>query len=163
MSSAKIFDFGSVGDRAPVLREREAASFESAKIYFNPQTPLKISNNKSELFIMNTDLGDAIADNMRNILLTNRGERVMQPLFGANLKAILTEYGTDGFEQEVMSRIASSVKKFIPYVTLGTMSLEKIPSPPDQGLIVVRINIKYSVPAANMSGEEMSVTLSTIA
>lgn len=163
MSTAATFDFGSVGDRLPTLREHELASFEKKITNINPRTPLKLSERKSELFVMNTNLADAISDNMRNIILTNRGERVMSPKFGANLKAILTEYGTSGFESEVMTRISTSVSKFIPYVTLSTMSLEKIPSPPSLGLIIVRINVKYAIPAANLTDQEISVTLSTIA
>ena len=163
MSSAQTFDFGSVGDRVPTLREHESASFEKREFNVNPRTPLKLSEKKSELFIMNTNLVDAVADNLRNVLLTNRGERVMQPDLGANLKAILSEFGTPGFETEVMARINSAVSKYMPFVSLSTMSMEKIPSPPSDGLVIVRFNIKYSIPSARVTGEEISVTLSTIA
>ena len=112
---------------------------------------------------MNTKLADQAADNLRNLLLTNRGERVMNPKFGANLKAILAEYGTEGFEGEVMARISASAKQFLPFISLNTMTLEKIPTPVESGLVVVRFNIRYSIPSARITGEEISVTLSTIA
>ncbi len=163
MSSAKTFDFGSVGNLEPTLRDHEAATFEAVERSINPRTPLKLSQKTSELFLMNTATTDAIADNLRNLLLTNRGERLMNPKFGANLKAILGEYGTKGFESEVMARISSTAKEFIPYITLTTMSMEKLPSPPDLGLVVVRFNIKYSIPSVNINDEEISITLSTIA
>ena len=112
---------------------------------------------------MNTGLADAVSDNLKNIILTNRGERVMNPSFGANLKSILSEFGTDGFEGEVMARIKTSVSKYLPYVALTTMSMEQLPSPPAAGLVVVRFNIKYAIPAAKLNDQEISVTLSTIA
>ena len=97
-SAATTFDFAAVGDTLPTLRENERAGVEEIKVRYNPKTPLTLSTNKSELFVMNTNIGDSVSDNLKNLLLTNRGERVMQPDFGANLKPILTEYGTTGFE-----------------------------------------------------------------
>ena len=163
MSTPATFDFGSVGNTLPTLRDHETATFEEKKTNFNPRTPLRLSEKTDELFVMNTKLEDSVYDNLKNILLTNRGERVMNPNFGANLKAILAEYGTKGFESEVMARINTAVKMFMPYVTLSTMQLEKLPSPPDLGVTVVRVNIKYSVPQVALNDQELSVTLSTIA
>jgi len=162
MSNAKTYDFSSVGDTLPTLRSHEKAAAETITVNFNPRTPLQLSNNKSELFVMNTDLASAVSDNMKNLLLTNRGERVMQPDFGANLKAILSEFGTTGFESEVMRRIKTSVSKYFSYVTLLNMTLEKVETPPEQGLVVVNVGISYSI--TNTQGEQqITVTLSTVA
>ncbi len=163
MSNAATFDFGSVGDTLPTLREHEAAAFEKKVIKFCPKTPLSLSTDKSELFTMNKNLADAVADNLKNLLLTNRGERVMQPNFGANLKSILAEYGTQGFESEVMVRIKTAVKKYLPYVALERFGAEKLDSPPQDGTTVIKMNIVYSVPTAGISGEQISVIMSTIA
>jgi phage baseplate assembly protein W len=162
MSNATVYDFGSVGDTLPTLREHEKASFQKSTIKFNPRTPLKLSTNKDELFIMNETLADATADNLRNLILTNRGERVMQPNFGANLKAILTEFGTEGFEAEVMKRIKTAAAQYLPYVALSTMSLQKLDSTPQSGLIVVKLNIGYSIPRVNIVNQQLTVTLSTV-
>ena len=87
----------------------------------------------------------------------------MEPDFGANLKSILTEFGTPGFEGEVMTRIKTSVAKYLPYVSLQQMKLEKLPSTPSSGLIIVRIEIIYSIAAANLSNQQMAITLNTVA
>lgn len=163
MSSATTFDFGSVGDRLPVLRDHETASFEKKTINYSPRTPLKLSTKPSELFVMNTDLADHAADLLKNVLLTNRGERVMNPNFGANLKAILAEFGQDGFESEVMARISTAVNESLPFISLSTMSVDKIPTPVESGLVVIRFSIKYSIPTVRIQNQEISVTLSTIA
>ena len=160
-SGATQFDFSSVGDTLPTLREHERSGAEPTKILYNPRTPLTLSTNKSELFVMNTSLADSVADNLKNLLLTNRGERVMQPDFGANLKPILTEYGTPGFETEVMARIKASVRKYLPYVSLLQMSLQKIDSPPELGLLVVQVGISYNV--GGSSQQQITVNLSTVA
>tara|TARA_Y100000592_G_C5457268_1_gene312034 strand:+ start:313 stop:804 length:492 start_codon:yes stop_codon:yes gene_type:complete len=163
MSNAATFDFGSVGDTLPTLREHEKAAFERTTVKYSPKTPLKLSTDKTELFVMNKSLADSVADNLKNLIMTNRGERVMQPRFGANLKSILGEFGTEGFEGEVMVRIKSSVKKYLPFVSLGQFSIEKLDSPPQEGTVVVKINITYSIPTASINGQQLSVVMSTIA
>jgi phage baseplate assembly protein W len=164
MSTAETFDFSSVGDTLPTLRSYEASGADTTRsINYNPATPLRLSSKASELFVMNTNLGDAVSDNLRNLLQTNRGERVMQPDFGANLKAILTEYGTSGFENEVMARIKTSVKKYLPYVALSKLTLEKVESPAELGLVVVIVSVSYSIASAALTDQQVQVTLSTIA
>lgn len=163
MSNAATFDFGSVGDTLPTLREHEKAAFEKRTIKFCPRTPLSLSSDKQQLFVMNESLVDAAADNLKNLILTNRGERVMQPDFGANLKSILGEFGTQGFESEVMTRIKSSVKKYLPFISLQNFGIEKLDSPPQDGTVVVKMNITYSIPSASVTGQQISVIMRTIA
>lgn len=163
MAGAITFDFGSVGDRLPTLRKHELSAYEEIKINFSPTLPLKLSPSKSELFVMNTTLADAAQDNLKSIILTNRGERVMEPDFGANLKAILTEFGTAGFENEVMTRIKTATSKYLPYISLQQMKLNKLDSPPASGLVVVTLEIEYSIPLVNLQNQQITVTLNTIA
>lgn len=163
MSNAATFDFGSVGDTLPTLREHEKAAFEKITVKYSPKTPLKLSPDKTELFVMNKDIADSVADNLKNLILTNRGERVMQPDFGANIKAILGEYGTDGFEGEVMARIKTTTKKYLPFVSLGKFGIEKLDSPPQDGTVVVKLGITYAIPSANITNQQITVVMSTIA
>ena len=163
MSNAATFDFGSVGDTLPTLREHEKASFEQLTIKFCPKTPLKLSPDKAELFVMNKNLVDAAADNLKNLILTNRGERVMQPDFGANIKSILAEFGTQGFESEVMVRIKSAVGRYLPFISLQKFGMEKLESPPQDGLTIVKLNLTYSLPSAGVPTQQLSVIISTIA
>jgi phage baseplate assembly protein W len=163
MSNATEYDFGSVGETEPALREREKLTFDRPKSNINIRTPLSLGYGQNALFVMNTDMGSAVADNLKNLLITNSGERVMNPRFGANLKPLLTEFSTPLFENEVMTRIKSAVKNSMPYVSLATMKLEKIETPASSGLVAIQITIKYSVASTSLSGQEVSVTLYTMA
>ena len=164
MSVATTYDFADVGDTLPTLREHEIAAHDVPEVLINPRTPLQLSTNASELFVMNKTTHEAVADNLKNLILTNRGERVMQPDFGANLKGILTEYGTRGFENEVMARINTAVKKYMPYVSLSQMQLNKVESPASDGLKIVAVSVTYSVPMAGTGQgvQSITVTMSTI-
>lgn len=164
MSTVQTFDFSSVGDTLPVLRDHETSGADTFRsINYGPALPLRLSTKEDELFVMNTNIADMVKDNLINLLQTNRGERVMQPGFGANLKPILTEFGTDGFEGEVMARIKTSVSTFLPYVSLSKMTLTQEESPPELGLVVVTVGITYTVPQPGTGEQNIEVTLSTIA
>lgn len=162
MSNAKTFSFSDVGDRLPTLREHEKIRRDTPRVNFGPSLPLRLSNKKSQLFRMNENLGSQVADNLKNLILTNRGERVMMPDFGANLKPIMSEFGSPTFEQEAMARISTAVRKFLPFVSLTSMQLEEIPAPANSGLKIVKIGITYSVSQGSLSNQQITVTISTV-
>ena len=62
MSIATTYNFDSVGDTLPTLREHEKVSFESTEIVFNPRTPLTLSKESTEFFVMNKKVFDYISD-----------------------------------------------------------------------------------------------------
>jgi phage baseplate assembly protein W len=68
---------------------------------------------------MNYTLLEQMSDNLRNIILTNHGERLAMYDFGANLRPLLTDFSNkDNFDQEAMSRIKTTVGKYMPFVNL---------------------------------------------
>jgi len=55
--------------------------------------------------------------NLRNLLLTSKGERVMQPEFGSRLLDIVFDQGVD-IASRVEEEIRSSVNEQLPYVNI---------------------------------------------
>jgi len=87
---------------------------------FGIKTPLELDEGNSvSIFKMNYSLLEQMSDNLRNIILTNHGERLAMYDFGANLRPLLTDYSNkDNFDQEAMRRIKTTVGKFMPFVNL---------------------------------------------
>ena len=56
--------------------------------------------------------------NLINLLMTDKGERVMQPEFGTGLKGLLFEQMVDDFEQQLQDTITRSVNYWLPYITI---------------------------------------------
>ena len=69
-------------------------------------------------------LADAARSNIRNLLQTRKGERVMQPEFGTGLHELLFEPMTDEFEQSVQKEITNSINYWLPYVTIEEIDIE---------------------------------------
>jgi phage baseplate assembly protein W len=151
---AKI-NFKSVG----MTRQQEQDSFlASSATPIGIKTPLQLSND-SGLLEMHYSLSNQLSDNLRNLLLTNWGERVGQYTFGANLKPLTTEFvSQDDFDSEAVIRIKSSVSRWMPFIDLvdfasETDRLENLSTG------IIRVTISYNIPALNVSNKKLQIVL----
>ena len=150
------FNFKSTGNLPTTdvqLRRRNSPPSLSIK------TPLQIGQGSSGLFMMHTNIGDAIRDNLRNLLLTNSGERLVFCDLGANLRPLLTELAASGGDDLAIQRIAQAVSKYMPFVQLETF----VPSPArnsdGDGSSRVTILITYSVPSLKLTDQAIQINM----
>jgi phage baseplate assembly protein W len=110
--------FKSVGKTSSQVKAEELAQ-TPAEIPVGIITPLRLGERSEGIFKMHFSLADQIADNLRNLISTNWGERLGQYFFGANLQELTTEIvSQDAFEEEAMARIKATVERWMPYVNL---------------------------------------------
>ena len=64
-----------------------------------------------------------IKSNLVNLLLTDMGERVMNPNFGCNLKRYLFENINDVNAERVKNAVLSSVGYYIPEITVTSIAV----------------------------------------
>lgn len=69
---------------------------------------------------MHYSVDEALADNFRNMVMTNHGERLGLYDFGANLTELAFELGTDEFDTEAIRRIRRTTEKYMPFIQLLT-------------------------------------------
>jgi len=62
--------------------------------------------------------------NLKNLLLTKRGERVMQPEFGTGLETLLFEPMDGLFESNLRDTITKTVNYWLPYVNIQDIEIE---------------------------------------
>jgi len=68
---------------------------------------------------------EAVRNNMINLLLTTKGERLSNPNFGSLLKFILFEQNDETVILKIQDAIREAVEEFMPYVTLGTIDVDR--------------------------------------
>lgn len=93
------------------------------------KTPLSLGENTHEtLFSMNFDASDQIKDNLKNLIMTQKGERLGFPDFGTNLSIIYsnTQLTKEQIEEIVMSEISDVVSKYMPNIDLEEFYSNKI-------------------------------------
>ncbi len=61
---------------------------------------------------------DALTANIKSLLLTNWGERVMQPDFGCNFRQFIFEQKTTSLKSSVADRVRAQLDKWLPFLTL---------------------------------------------
>ena len=84
------------------------------------KTPLRPGGNNG-IFDGHFVLKDQVKDNLRNLMLTNWGERLGLYNFGANLRPLTTEIvGQDSFDAQATERSKGAVDRWMPYVSLDT-------------------------------------------
>jgi len=149
-------DFKSVGvRRSDGVQERTASD---AVIPIGIVTPLSLDDTGSGLLTMHTSLSDQIADNLRNLVMTNHGERVGVYNFGANLRPLSLELAQPIWEEEAMVRIKSAVARFMPYVDLKTFEMQII-GPQYQSVGRIAIRMTYTVQDVQVSERALEVIM----
>jgi phage baseplate assembly protein W len=90
--------------------------------------------------------------NVKNLLLTQTGERLGQPNFGTNLGRLLFEQNDGDLEDKIYTTIANSIKKWLPQLSIQSIDIKSTDEMKDRNTMEVSI-----VFTANYSGENFKV------
>jgi phage baseplate assembly protein W len=130
------------------------------------KTPLQLGRERSGLFDMHFSIADQIHDNLRNLILTNYGERLGNYDYGANLRELTTELSSkEDFDAEAMLRIKGAVKSHLPFVELETFVSKfdrKVLNSGVESVAKIQLMVKYSIPKLRITDRAISVFLYVI-
>ena len=59
--------------------------------------------------------------NLKNLILTRKGERPLQPLFGSDVFSLLFEQMTDSLSSELESSLRADIEFWLPYIVLDSV------------------------------------------
>ena len=65
-----------------------------------------------------------LKSNVRNLLLTRKGERLLQPNFGSNLHNLLFEQNDGTLEEKIYEAVSSATKYWLPQLTIAEIVVE---------------------------------------
>ena len=88
----------------------------------NPNTyvglsfPLRAGNNQD--FAMTKNSLEQARHNLKNLLLTQVGERVGQPLFGSRLRELVFEQIDSDLPGKIEDEVKRSVETWLPYINI---------------------------------------------
>ena len=104
---------------------------------------LPLVKDSSDGFRMLKKAKDVLRQNFKMLILTNPGERVMDPEFGVGIKQFLFENFGHGTYQAIETKIRSQAATYIPSITIQEISFGE--SGIDEALLAMRIT--YIIPA----------------
>jgi phage baseplate assembly protein W len=85
---------------------------------------------------------DQVKSNIKNLLLTKRGERILQPEFGSGLQLLLFEQNVDDLEGRIEDTINESLEQWLPYVTAEQIDIESTDELKDSNRLNVSIDFR---------------------
>jgi hypothetical protein len=89
---------------------------KKVSIYSDFRKDLAFSPISGDIALLKDE--DAVKDAIRNLLLTDRGERPMQPYLGGSIREMLFENLTPGTLQLIRDRVESTIKTYEPRAEL---------------------------------------------
>jgi len=91
---------------------------------------------------------EQIKSNLINLLLTDKGERIMNPEFGADLRKSLFENMTSDSAELLKIKITDAINIFIPEVELGNIDVEN-----DFDYNTLNVTVNYRLRISNDSDQ----------
>ena len=85
---------------------------------------LPIQRGSDGYFAQSFKTFDQVRSNLKNLLLTKKGERILQPEFGSGLHDLLFNPATEKFEEDLESTINDAVTKWLPYVIVEDINID---------------------------------------
>ena len=156
VSNQKVYSFKSVGQlttlKQKLVREARVAPPVGIK------TPVTLSDSGKSFVEMHANFPDQLHDNLKNLILTNHGERLGLPDFGANLMELTFEMQEEGGQSEAMARVSAAVRKFMPYVSLETFS-PVVEHFDNKEVAKIGMVIGYRIPKLNTALRNLEVIL----
>ena len=156
------FKFKNTGQDLDEIRRRLSKNISIGNQNTTPigiKTPLKKGSLQGEtLFSMHFDILDQISDNLRNLIMTQKGERLGRGNFGTNLYQIYSRTNVENPDQLAIQEISNTVSTFMPQVSLKDFESKKIENGPNDS-VIYNINIFYTVPAVSNETKSISINL----
>ena len=87
---------------------------------------------------------DQALSNLKCLLLTRKGERPFQPLFGTDLPSFLFEQITDKLLNQLKDTIEEDIKFWLPYINMRDIVVTK-----DEDRHIVNFSFTFSVGESN--------------
>jgi phage baseplate assembly protein W len=115
---------------------------------------LPIQRGQNGFFQQSSTLLEQTKSNLKNLLLTVKGERLAQPEFGSNIYNILFENMDTGFSKKIEDSIREAVAKWLPHVILNAVIIDA-----SHNTNTVNISVQYSLVNDASALESLSLNL----
>ena len=130
------------------------------------KTPLEVGYQHGDIFRLHTLPAAQLKDNLRNLILTNHGERLGDTMFGANLKNIVFDLtNSENFQSLVVKAITNSAQKYIPAIQITDIAARVAEEGAVKfttnalGLSLITVRVTYAIPALGIINQALEVTL----
>ena len=104
------------------------------------------SKSGASVFALSYSSEEQAISNLKNLLGTNRGERIMQPRFGTRIREAVFQPNTANLRDFIDESITEAIDTWLPYINLqGVDVIQNI----DEHTFLIRVNFSVTETGAN--------------
>ena len=104
---------------------------------------LPFNRGKSGLFPQTETTLEQAGSNIKNLLLTAKGERVMQPNFGSRLRDLLFEQYTEDLTERIKQEIQETMSIWLPYIDIAKVDVIQNEINPTETKVDIDFSLNY--------------------
>jgi phage baseplate assembly protein W len=98
------------------------------------------------LFAQSFTTEEQAVSNLKNLLLTRKGERPFQPLFGSDVYSLLFELIDRDIEERMSKTLSDDIKFWLPYIVIDNISID---TNPDRNSVKIQLRFRVTEQGAN--------------
>jgi phage baseplate assembly protein W len=83
--------------------------------------------------------------NFKNLLMTTKGERIMQPNFGTSIRNLIFENNTRELEEFLRDEMNRDIEYWLPYITLSNLEIIR-----EEHTLTAKIHFQITTTGANL-------------
>lgn len=108
-------------------------------IGYSPVFPLQLSSEGG--YALNKKIVDVVRQNLKNLMLTNPGERIFDLNFGVGLKTFLFEQNIQNTHDIIKNKIQQQVYSYMPFLDIEDIIIAQDQDEPN----LMYIQMKYFI------------------
>jgi phage baseplate assembly protein W len=119
---------------------------------------INTTSNSNGIFAVNYTTLTQAKNNLINLILTRKGERLMQPEFGCDVWKLLFEQIVPGqIESSIESAVLDAVSIWLPYLNIDTIIFDYDDADIDANRIV--LDVKFSLKSNPKLSESVTINV----
>ena len=126
-------------DRKPYINDNKT------DVFIGLDLPIHKSNGPEGFFASTSTTIEAVKNNIRNLINTQQGERLMQPRLGLNLKELLFEQVEEDTRRQIEADIVDKLSFWLPFVQIQEIDIRTIDEDSSVLVNTIKINIIFSI------------------
>jgi len=130
---------------------------ESRESFRRDDSPIAVKTQfaKDKLFTQSFTTDEQAVSNLKNLLLTRKGERYNLPTFGSGLLNLIFEPNTDELIQAIQDTIKEAVSFWLPYIQITNID---VVTGQGNATLVHQVNVTVSF-LVKPTGSELTIAV----
>ena len=132
------------------------------------KTPLEFSRNSNrQLFHMNNNPAIQIKDNLKNLILTEKGERLGMPDYGCGIRNYLFDLTSiPDYESIIINAINNQIEKYMPFLQVKNIEILDYAKSENEAdisnrnnMAVILIRVTFDIQKILISNQKLEVVI----